>query len=244
MLDFFLFLTLFFGVPLLLLYIFLAPVIRTFTPRIFYQPSVQALIAANAYTLLGVIFLDWSLFNVICLFWLENIIVGFFNVLRMRRAQGPLTGMELNGKTYTREKRPTLIRFFLLHYGGFTFVHGVFVFTLFGSNGMSLAEIAGIASGFIALFISHRFSYVENYIGKKEYHNVSEEVLFTEPYTRMMVLHMTVIIGGIFAGAGAASVFAVVLLIILKTVLDVMYHIRERKEFSHAVFLSTKESPL
>ena len=51
--------------------------------------AVVALIVANAIPLFGVLFLGWNVWNILIMYWLENGIVGVFNVLKMLRAEGP-----------------------------------------------------------------------------------------------------------------------------------------------------------
>ena len=46
-------------------------------------PSVLLLIVANLVPLYGVFFLDWQIFPILLLFWMENVVVGIFNVFKM-----------------------------------------------------------------------------------------------------------------------------------------------------------------
>ena len=61
--------------------------------------AVVALIVANLVPLIGVLFLGWSVWNILIVYWLENGIVGAFNVLKMATAQG--TGLP-EGMTATQ----------------------------------------------------------------------------------------------------------------------------------------------
>lgn len=45
--------------------------------------SIWVLIGANLIPLIGVLFWDWSTFEVVALYWLENVIIGAINVLKM-----------------------------------------------------------------------------------------------------------------------------------------------------------------
>ena len=54
------------------------------------SPSALVLVAANLVPLAGVLFFGWSVFSTLLLFWVENVIVGAFNVLRMLVAQPQL----------------------------------------------------------------------------------------------------------------------------------------------------------
>jgi Family of unknown function (DUF6498) len=58
------------------------------------------LIAVNTIPLFGVLFFGWSLFSIMFLYWLENGIVGFFNVFKiaLARAAGP-SRFTINGRS-------------------------------------------------------------------------------------------------------------------------------------------------
>ena len=86
-----------------------------------------SLIAANAIPVFGVLFAGWDAFNIVLLYWAENIAVGFYNILKMAfvKMKDP---KELMGKLFA-------ISFFVLHFGGFTGIHGVFVLTMFHKSG-------------------------------------------------------------------------------------------------------------
>jgi len=61
---------------------------RTATSR-----SAIALVAANAIPLIGVLFFGWSLLTILVLFWVENGIVGIWNVPRILMARGSMLQM-------------------------------------------------------------------------------------------------------------------------------------------------------
>jgi hypothetical protein len=52
--------------------------------------SAIALILANAIPLVGVLFFGWSLITILVLYWIENGIVGFWNIFKINLAQGSL----------------------------------------------------------------------------------------------------------------------------------------------------------
>jgi hypothetical protein len=86
--------------------------------------SAWVLVAANVLPLVGVLFWDWDVFALLVLFWMENVVVGVFFIVRMMFADLEDAALWL-GKLF-------MVLFFCVHYGMFTAVHGVFVFTLFG----------------------------------------------------------------------------------------------------------------
>ena len=96
------------------------------TRNILSRPPLISLLAANAVPLLGVLFLNWDAFNIVLLYWAENLAVGFYNVLKIAllKVKEP---KEHLGKLF-------MIPFFMVHFGGFTGIHGVFVLTVFGKS--------------------------------------------------------------------------------------------------------------
>ena len=50
-------------------------------------PSLFALILANAVPILGVLFLGWTVFPLVLVYWLENAVIGGFNVAKMLLAR-------------------------------------------------------------------------------------------------------------------------------------------------------------
>jgi hypothetical protein len=208
---------------------------RPLPPRIRSAVSVAALIGANAIPLIGVLFWGWKVFPLIFLYWLENVVVGGFNVLRMLTAD-PDQPIEWVAKLF-------FIPFFCVHFGMFTFVHGSLVLSLFGKDAVPalahsgwptpslvLATIhqTGTGAAFVALLISHGVSFLLNYIGGGEYRNVSLQQLMAQPYSRIIILHFVVLFGAFLAAALHSALPALVLLVALKVGADLKAHQRER----------------
>ena len=95
--------------------------------------SAAVLIAANSFPLYGVAVLDWEVFPLVLLFWLENVIIGCFNVFKMLLI-GPYDAVRWIGKMF-------MAAFFVVHYGGFAAIHGMFVVLLFGIWPAPLVEV-------------------------------------------------------------------------------------------------------
>jgi len=206
------------------------------TERDFPTLSTIVLLVSNAVPLVGVIFLGWRVFPLLLLYWSENVIVGGFNVLRILVAD-PDQPLLWGAKLF-------MIPFFCVHFGMFTFVHGVFVLSLFGGDQYNtrgfpgpstfLAAIrdTGIGYAVFGLVLSHAVSFIWNYLRSGEYKRVQLPVLMMQPYARVMILHF-VVLGGAFAMAALQSpVAGVVLLVVLKTSVDLVSHHRERAKFA------------
>ena len=196
--------------------------------------SITALIIVNTIPIFGVIFFEWSLFALMFFYWLENVVIGFYNILKMNKAKGtdPIEkGIRIVsfGKVSYNNNKSAFISFFLFHYGLFMLVHGIFIFALFGPPNI---PVFNLLIGVISLFISHGFSYFENFIGKEEYKRVSPANLFGQPYNRLIVMHITIIFGGAMFKIFGLPVLSILLLVILKTIIDVYSHKLEHKKFS------------
>jgi Family of unknown function (DUF6498) len=205
--------------------------------------AVVALVVANAIPLIGVLFLGWSVWNILVIYWLENGIVGALNVLRMARAEGPASNgtgamtLRINDQPASTMTKAALIPFFVLHYGIFWFVHGIFVFTLplFASvSGEPLAtpmtlSAASIAFAAVALAVSHGLSYWWNFLRGGEYRRVTAAGQMFAPYRRLIALHLTIIFGAIAITLTGAPTAAIAVLVGVKTLLDVGLHLSEHR---------------
>ncbi len=199
----------------------------------FRSPSTLLLVLANLMPVYGVLFLSWKVFPLLFLFWLENVYIGFFNILKMIMSK-PGNVANWLGKLF-------MVPFFTFHYGMFTAVHGIFVIILFGSKTMNFSgpvapetflQIVQLNKlGYVAfmLFISHGFSFLWNYIGKKEYETSDLSTLMTKPYGRVVLLHITILLGGFLLMALHSPVAGLLLFILLKIIMDVAAHSKEHK---------------
>ena len=150
--------------------------------------AVAALIVANLVPLIGVLFFGWSVWNILIVYWLENGVVGAFNVLKMATAQGTglPDGITANNRPVAETRKTRLIPFFIVHYGLFWVVHGIFVLTLpflfTGEPGSaSGVDPATILFAAIVLGISHAVSYWWNYLHGGEYRRDQRRAVDVRP---------------------------------------------------------------
>jgi hypothetical protein len=200
------------------------------------QPSVIALLAANVLPLFGVLFFKWEVFPLMLLFWMENVVVGIINVLKMALAPTE-DGAGMLNKLF-------LIPFFCAHYGIFTLVHGMFVIGLFGGGfraGGPGPDPGALVSAIreqhlqwivLAMAASHGFSFFHNYLARNERANANVQSLMVSPYGRVIVLHVAILGGAFLIAALRSPIWGLILLIALKTTLDVKAHLRERRKFA------------
>jgi hypothetical protein len=200
------------------------------------SPSALMLIAANALALYGILFFGWPAFPLIALFWMENVVIGLLNALRMLLAD-PSDPALWGGKLL-------MVPFFCFHYGLFTAIHGTFVFGVFGGEGYrgfgagiwpgdaALRAIAefGLWLPLAVLAASHLFSFLWNYLWRGEFRRASLTELMQRPYSRVLVLHLAIISGGWLVLALGSPKWALVLLLAVKIGFDLFAHLKEHRK--------------
>ena len=201
--------------------------------------ALVALIVANLIPLFGVLFLGWSVWNILVIYWLENGIAGVINVLKMSTATGeeaPGSGMTfiVNGQPSTSMTKAGLIPFFVVHYGIFWFVHGIFVLTLpaflsLTSDVPMELTLGPVLFAAIGLAISHGLSFWWNFLHGGEYRRVTPAGLMFAPYRRLVALHLTIIFGAMAAMFTGAPAAAVAILVAIKTAIDLGLHLAEHR---------------
>lgn len=203
------------------------------------SPSIIFLVIANLLPIVGVIWWQWSVFAVMLLFWLENIIVGLLNMPRILFASGD------TGNKYTRTgARIFTSVFFVVHYGLFTFVHGTFVFSMFGQDVgdditpqlvWQVVHEYQLYWAVLALFVSHAVSLVMNYFVSGEYKTATVKKMMNKPYSRIVVLHIGIIAGGFLIQSLQQPLLGLIALIIVKIIVDIRAHRKEHREFSATI---------
>jgi chromate transport protein ChrA len=120
-------------------------------------------------------------------------------------------------------------------------VHFLFIYTLFvvGVNGDmesggNLSEVAQLFfhlwPALAALFASHAYSFFKNFIGRQEYRGRNLSKQMSEPYSRIVFMHMVLIFGGgltLFLGQPAP---VLIIVIGLKIYFDIKAHLKQRSQ--------------
>ena len=208
--------------------------------------SLGLLIVANLLPLLGVLYLDWDVAALMILYWSENLVVGFYTLAKML-ITSPLGGI-LSGL------------FFCIHYGGFCAVHGLFILTLLvnpDTEFMSgdpwplwlvfiqllvsvIQQVLAFAPpdwivAFSALWISHGASFITNFLLGGERYESNAKALMVAPYGRIVLLHITVIFGGMAVLTLGQPLGMLLVLVFLKLTMDVGLHLRVHRRRASGV---------
>jgi len=194
------------------------------------------LVVANAVPLVGVVGFGWDLHSLLVVYWLESAAVGVASVAKIRRAEGEDDPGELPSislgdtpiASFVGRQRRHVIGFFVFHYGTFWIVHGAFVLAFPGVfPGLERASLRVVGPATVGLVAYHALSYRSTYVGRGEYERSGPVTLMIEPYRRVLVLHLTVLLGAVAVAAVGAPVGALVVMVLVKTALDLRAHRHE-----------------
>jgi len=189
------------------------------------------LILANIIPIIGIFFAGWSIFGILFAYWLENIVVGFYAVLKILTAQCN----RYNGTNGSIFIKAFIVPFFIFHFGLFTMGHGVFLFALFGERGgfFNISNnIFLLVVSFFMLMISHGVSYWQNYIKNGEYLKTSPDEAMAAPYSRIIVMHLSVMVSGFVFVLLGFNIITNILIVAFKTTIDFNVHNREHRKLS------------
>jgi len=173
-------------------------------------------------------------FDLIFLYWLENVVIGVMMILRMviRPYSHPLEfAMPL-----------LLVPFFAVHYGMFCYVHGQFVISLFGNSlqpvfaGMDipgiippLIEARHLFWPLMGLFAYQLFDWIRD-TSQRGLGSDGIKELTVAPHRRIVVMHITIIGSGFAMVALHEPLAGLLLLIVFKTGMDIYHWDKDEKQ--------------
>ncbi len=229
--------------------------------------SMLLILSSNALPVIGVIAFNWNPFVILIIYWCESAIIGFFNLLKMF-----IGGFIQDGRFSTSGAIEAVLigLFFCFHYGMFMLVHGVFIVVMFviagtDSSGSGLTDIDKMLSvinvfvpsqwtlrGFMeselfaiaALFVSHLVYFYLYFIHTKEYNTAQASDFMLRPYKRIVVMHMTILIGfAVVMITGSRGAFIMIVWVTMKVVADfkiILSELAPKKGPAQGVFSEEK----
>lgn len=194
------------------------------------EPSSLLLIAANALPIVGILFWHWDAFLLLLLYWMETAILGFWVMVAV--AISPARSVNIFGQDLSRIG---MIAFLLLHSGIFMGVHFMMLWELLAGGWASRIHgvvdflklvvigqglwlpllVLFLARGFVQLIAERRQPLV---LSDNEGSLLRSGPLFGF-YLRIVIMQLTLILGGViavFAGAGVS----LITLVVIKTAID------------------------
>jgi hypothetical protein len=183
--------------------------------------DLAVVIAINLVPAAGALMFGWNSYDLIFLYWMENVVIGAFTVLRML-ARPYTHPIELAFPLF-------FAPFFALHYGGFCWGHGTFVVALFGDGEQPLTDAVRAAVdttpillALLALVALQTFDWIRD-TQRHGFGSDGIKDLMTAPYRRIVVLHLTIIGGGFVLTALGEPAVGLLVLAAIKTASDVWH---------------------
>ncbi len=190
-------------------------------------------VSVNFIPLAGVFLFGWSAFTLMVLYWLENLIIGLVTIAKM------LLGSLLRSRTEAVAAVP-VSAFFFFHYGIFCFVHGIFVWSLFGPQEIVtgghtgffgfpisiafLGSLPGLKWAFLLLLAAHGGLFLL-WLAAGEWRSTNVISEFKKPYIRIVLLHITILAAGMPVMLLGSPIWGVVILALLKSGLEIYFAI-------------------
>ena len=210
--------------------------------RVYRDPMAWVILAVDLFPIIAVLTLGWGAAALVFLYWLENLIIGVVTLAKMiatsvKESPAGLIAMGFVGP------------FFIVHYGMFCFVHGVFVsvFANLSEGGTpgfptplgliqeALSSGANMPTFVFAIIGVQVVLFVQDYVLRGAYLETSIDKEMMAPYGRIIVLHI-----GLFAGAFALvalgePMIGILALILLRALWGVVLTVRRRLRLDSAL---------
>jgi Family of unknown function (DUF6498) len=188
-------------------------------------PDLMVVIV-NLIPLYGVWFQDWNASEIFLVYCLETVIIGIINVFKMACVTRFVRKKDVwntQGGNITMKSGLFFIIFFIVHYGLFVFVQTQIFFSVSGlipegnlvMDYTKIPELLGY-HGKLLLFIFiayYTFTNLFDFFLSGKYKTVSTGRLMFEPYMRIFVQQVVVIIGSMFLQFGAGKIFILIFVV-------------------------------
>ncbi|MEZ5999225.1 DUF6498-containing protein [Hyphomonas sp.] len=214
---------------------------RFFDPDLFARtyrdPLAWLTLLVDLLPIIAVVFFGWKAMPLVALYWLENLVIGAFTILRML---GTIAANALNIPIAL-----FMVPFFTVHYGMFCFGHGIFISAFAGGDvgsaapgfhGMRSLVDWALGTGpymlwFVgAIILVNAIFYLVDFIGRGDFRNTQLPVEMFAPYGRIVTLHVAIILGAGLMLAFGQPLVGVLILICLRVVFGMILNmLRQRK---------------
>jgi Family of unknown function (DUF6498) len=224
-------------------------------PHYLLHPSTLLLIAVNLFPLVGVAYWQWDAFLLLMLYWMDTAIIAFWTIARIALTpRNGLSDLRVTSGGKSINSPWAIVPFFVVHAGVFMAVHFLFLWMLFAGAwarqihgpGDFVRQIIVETRLWIplaGLMLSRGVSFLFHVVRPETLQRL-EGALFPRRavrvaargttgglggeigalYARIVIMQLAVLFGG-FLSILLGTMAPFVLLIVLKTVVDVAVHI-------------------
>ena len=190
--------------------------------------GLAGIILFNLLPIYGVLAWGWTSFELIFLYWFENVIIGAFVMTRM------LLRPYATGKDFFRTL--FLAAFFTVHFGAFCWAHGTFIFSMFGTEALEQMGVVAASldllsnGGLLPAAASLALLQASNWFFEIREQGLGAETpnqLMSRPYRRIVVLHVAIIAAGAALSALDEPIIGLLILVAVKMASDIWHWRRE-----------------
>lgn len=198
-------------------------------PKLFNDLSLWLLLLSNIASIILTYFQGWSTQEVLWIYWGQSVVIGAMNFIRILNLKEFSTENFKMGNSRppeTTETKKQVAWFFLFHYGFFHFGYFMFLWIDYPLSDFTADKFVFVLILIAAFFMTHRFSY--NYNKDTDFKDKKPNIgmVMFYPYLRIIPMHLSIILGGIFGSTGGLIFFMV-----LKTFADAGMHMIEHYMF-------------
>ncbi|MGE9267166.1 MAG: DUF6498-containing protein [Verrucomicrobiales bacterium] len=185
--------------------------------------SYLLLFLTHLFPLAGVLFFGWNVQDILLLYWFENLIIGFYNLLKI-----------LSSTSAHWLEKLFFAPFFTVHYGGFCAGHLVFLLALTNSGDPFKNEylplIADLRWPILSMLVFHGLSFHRDFLSQPEARQQDLGKLMSAPYKHIVAVHLAIIFGGMLATSVARPLPILILLIVGKLLIDLRQEKRQARK--------------
>ena len=198
--------------------------------------SALVLVLANLIPLAGVLFWNWDTVLVLALYWIENLVIGAFTLIKILSTV----------VTKKQSKGLFLAGFFSIHYGAFCAAHGQLLAkvldqtigsaSVLGKDPDGILELfwnayavllhfwqslaPAIWLGVAALVLSKLISFIEHFLLRGEIFQANPDKLMMQPYKQIVVMHVGLILGALLLQKMGSPTWLLAIVVAGKIVID------------------------
>lgn len=199
------------------------------------------ILAYSVVPLIGVLTMGWDWREILVFYWLGNISAGFSTIIDILHTKVTLRELVPEQKTDDPEVQKALADpslnttppawvnvaaaiFFTTHYGMFTLIHGIFLFAIVTGNieGLGVGVTTQTPLPMFAIFLFWLTGAAVQLFVKARQSSQNRSVIDSTKaaYSRMFVLHLSIIFGTFLIVSLQLPAIAAVLLIVVNAIVD------------------------
>ena len=200
--------------------------------RTYRDPLALASLAVDLLPVAAVLLFGWKATPLVALYWLENLVIGGYTVLR-------LIGTVGNNVTHLGLIL-FLVPFFIFHFGMFCYVHGVFIQSFSGADQFMDSPVGlvqwALGTGIhmqwfvLAIIAVNAAFFISDYVIGGGYREAGPMVEMFAPYGRIVTLHVAILLGAGLTLALGQPMLGVLILIFLRVAFGMILNLLRRRK--------------